>query len=292
MFVIAGATGKTGRVVAETLLVEGRSIRLIVRDPTKVAALAAQGAEIFVASLGDADRLVEAFHGADGAFVLIPPPGPSDTGILASARRTADAIGMAIERSALKHVVLLSSIGAQHAEGTGLIQGLYHAEQVLRALPVATTFVRAAFFMENLHGPVGKVLEGQAYHSFSVPSKKMPMVAVRDIGFTAAGALLDAHEGKNIIDVSGPEDYSSNDVAATLARLLGRAVDVSPLPRAAQVGAMTSMGAGREMAELYVGLYDGLREGKLTWEADTAKHVRGKTTLERFIAGSLKAATR
>jgi uncharacterized protein YbjT (DUF2867 family) len=289
MFVVAGATGKAGRVVAETLLAEGRSIRLIARDPDKVAALAARGAEVATASLAEADQLAEAFRGANGAFVLIPPPGLQDTGILASGRRIAGAIGKAVARSALKHVVLLSSIGAQHAEGTGILQILHDAEQVLRGLPVATTFVRAGGFMENLRGSLDQVLRNETYYSFSEPSKKLPMVAAHDVGLTAAHALLNAHEGKNVIDVSGPHDYSSDDVAETLGRLLGRKIHVAPVPRDAQVRAMTSMGVGEEMAALYVGMYDGLREGRLTWEADTAKHVRGKITLDYFLAAALEA---
>jgi uncharacterized protein YbjT (DUF2867 family)/FixJ family two-component response regulator len=288
MFVVAGATGRTGRIVAETLLAENRSIRLIVRDPGKVAALAARGAEVARASLDDAAALVEAFRGANGAFILIPPAGPADTGILASGQKIADAIGKAIAQSSLKHVVLLSSIGAQHAEGTGMIRILHHAEQVLRALPIAATFVRAGFFMENLVGSLEQVLKSETYYSFSEPSKKMPMVATHDIGVTAAQALLDVHEGKNVIDLGGPEDHSSTDVAGTLGKLLGKRVHVASVPRDAQVGAMTSMGVGREMAELYVELYDGLREGKLTWEADTAKHARGKITLAHFLASVLE----
>jgi uncharacterized protein YbjT (DUF2867 family) len=292
MFVVAGATGKTGKIVAETLLTEGRSIRLIARDPDKVAALAARGAEVAKASLDDAEQLVEAFRGANGAFLLIPPAGPQDTGILASGRKIADAIAKAVARSSLKHVVLLSSIGAQHPEGTGLIQILHHAEQMLRGLPVATTFVRAGFFMENLCGSLDRVLTNETYYSFSAPSKKMPMVATHDVGVTAAHALLNAHEGKNVLDLSGPQDYSSDDVAETLGRLLGRNVHVAHVPRDAQVGAMTSMGAGKEMAALSVALYDGLLEGRLTWEAETAKHLRGKITLDHFLAAALDATKR
>jgi uncharacterized protein YbjT (DUF2867 family) len=286
MFIVAGATGRTGKVVAEKLLAEGRSVRVIARDPEKVADLVGGGAEVARASLDEPDQLALAFHGANGAFLLIPPA-QGETGILASGRRIADAIGRAVAQSSLKHVVLLSSIGAQHAEGTGIIQVLHYAETVLRRLPVATTFLRAGFFMENLLGSLEPVLRSQTYYSFSEPSMKLPMVATHDIGLTAAQALLNVHEGKNVIDLSGPQSYSSNDVAETLGRLLGREIHAARLPRAAQLGALTSMGVGKEMAQLYVEMYDGLQQGRLVWESDTAKHVRGKITLDDFLAVAL-----
>ncbi|MDW8338606.1 MAG: hypothetical protein RMM28_05665, partial [Thermoleophilia bacterium] len=39
MFVIAGASGKTGKVVAETLLSQGKKVRVVVRDGAKGSAL-------------------------------------------------------------------------------------------------------------------------------------------------------------------------------------------------------------------------------------------------------------
>src|SRR4051794_40082027 len=73
MFVITGATGHSGSVAAEALLDAGKAVRVVVRDSAKAARLAARGAEVFVADLGDPAALARAVRGAEGVFLLSPP---------------------------------------------------------------------------------------------------------------------------------------------------------------------------------------------------------------------------
>ena len=48
MYVVIGASGNTGHVVARNLLARGQKVRLVGRSATKLQALAADGAEIFI----------------------------------------------------------------------------------------------------------------------------------------------------------------------------------------------------------------------------------------------------
>src|SRR5207244_527511 len=73
MYAIAGVTGHTGSIAAETLLAQGKPVRVIVRDAAKGAAWAKKGAEVAVASLDDVGALTKALTGVQGAFVLLPP---------------------------------------------------------------------------------------------------------------------------------------------------------------------------------------------------------------------------
>jgi len=83
-----------------------------------------------------------------GAYVLLPP-NFSSTHVRADNNRRTGTIAAAIEAAGVPHVVLLSSIGAQQAEGTGPVLGLHDAEAVFTRGRAAATFVRAAYFMEN-----------------------------------------------------------------------------------------------------------------------------------------------
>jgi uncharacterized protein YbjT (DUF2867 family) len=51
MYVVLGATGNTGSVVAEKLLKAGKKVRVVGRDSKKLAAFGSQGGEAFVARL-------------------------------------------------------------------------------------------------------------------------------------------------------------------------------------------------------------------------------------------------
>ena len=73
MYVITGATGNTGSVVAEKLLARGEKVRVIGRDAKRLERFTQKGAEAFVADAADAGALTKAFSGAKAAYEMIPP---------------------------------------------------------------------------------------------------------------------------------------------------------------------------------------------------------------------------
>ena len=62
MFVIAGASGNTGKAAAEALLAQKKSVRVIVRDASAAEAWRARGAEAAVADLDDVAALTSALR--------------------------------------------------------------------------------------------------------------------------------------------------------------------------------------------------------------------------------------
>jgi uncharacterized protein YbjT (DUF2867 family) len=158
IFVVAGVSGNTGSVVAETLLAQGKAVRVIVRDAAKGAPWKARGAEVAVATLTDADALARAFAGADGVYVLAPPAGFGAEDPSAERPAQNAAITSALRKARPAHVVLLSSEGAQHPAGTGPIAALHVLEREIAATGVPATFLRAAYFMENWGASLGGAL--------------------------------------------------------------------------------------------------------------------------------------
>src|SRR4051794_6683769 len=109
MYVVAGVSGHTGRAAAESLLEQGRRVRVLVRERAKGEEWRARGAEVAAASLDDAAALARALSGADGAYLLVPPAyGAQD--VLAVQRGCTTAMAEAVRASGIPHVVLLSSI--------------------------------------------------------------------------------------------------------------------------------------------------------------------------------------
>src|SRR5690625_4721711 len=124
MYTITGATGRVGSVAATQLLANGESVRVVVRDPAKADAWSARGAEVAVAHLDDRAALRRAFIGSDGVFAMLPFDLTADD-FHAQTRTHVDAITGALADAKVPHVVLLSSLGADLAEGTGPIVGLH-----------------------------------------------------------------------------------------------------------------------------------------------------------------------
>jgi uncharacterized protein YbjT (DUF2867 family) len=110
MFVVFGATGNTGKVVAGTLLAEGKAVRAIVHNAAQGQALKDRGAEVAVADVEDRAALDRALSGAEGAYVLLPPAFGSNQFRVDNDRRAKN-IAAAIGAAGVRHLVLLLSMG-------------------------------------------------------------------------------------------------------------------------------------------------------------------------------------
>lgn len=277
MFVITGATGHTGSVAAETLLAQGRKVRVVVRDAEKAKPLAARGAEVFVADLTDPAALARAVRGAEGVFLLSPPDLVAKDFVAERKRLTQLQVDtLAAEK--VPHVVLLSSIASQHPSGTGPIVTTHNAEQQLRASGLPATFVRAAYFVENWGAVVHPVKSDGVLPSFIAADLRIPMVSSADVGTTVAQSLIDGPRGVRVIELSGPTDLSPRDVAAAFSRLLDKPVQVVEAPLDAVVPTFTSFGASENIAGLFREMYAGLASGRVAAEA--GEHRRGTTPVE------------
>jgi uncharacterized protein YbjT (DUF2867 family) len=277
MYAITGATGNTGRVVAERLLAAGKQVRVIVRDKAKASALAKLGAEVVVAELSDQAALEKAFAGAEGVYLLSPPDVRSNA-FIAERKALTQQLADTLARAKPQHVVLLSSIAAQHDSGTGPIVTVYNAEHQLRATGLNVTFLRAAYFVENWAAVIPVAKQDGVLPAFFPLDKAIPMVATHDIGVAAANALLDGPRGTRIIELAGPTDVRAIDVAASLSELLGREVKAVPAPLEAVVPTFTGAGMSEDMAQLFHGLYTSISSGKLAWQG-THESQRGSTSI-------------
>lgn len=283
-YAVAGVSGHTGRVAAQALLDAGQRVRVIVRDAAKGGEWAAKGAEVAVADIGDAAALASALRGATSAYLLLPP-NLSTGDFRAYQRRTGEALLDAVKRAGVSQVVFLSSVGAQHAAGTGPIAGLHPVENGLRALGVGVTSVRAAYFMENLGGSLGMLDQG-LLPCFTPTDLAFEMIATRDIGLVAAKALREGARGFEVIELSAARTYSMDDAAATLSQLTGRAVKAQQFPLEAMVPTLTGFGVPADVAELYREMTDGITRGHVAFEGGH-RRVRGETDLATVLRGIL-----
>ncbi len=112
MIVITGATGNTGKPAVEALLAAGEKVRAIGRSAEHLAPLAQKGAEPFVGEANNAATMTKAFEGADAIYLMLPS-NPQSSDVLGDEARITDAYVEAVTKSGVRHVVLLSSIGAE-----------------------------------------------------------------------------------------------------------------------------------------------------------------------------------
>ncbi|WP_052517610.1 NmrA family NAD(P)-binding protein [Archangium violaceum] len=289
MFVVTGASGHTGSVVARALLRQGHRVRVILRDEAKAEPWRRLGADVVLADLRDVSALALAMVGARGAYLMVPPPMPASTGVMEACWSVVDAMGRAVEESGLPHFVLLSSLGAQYPMETGLVKTLYLAERELGSRGTPMTVLRAAYFMENWGEGLPAVADSGVMQVFLGPAdRRIHMVAARDVGEVAARLLREPTLGRRVVELTGPVDYSPVEVADTLARLLGRPIRLEEHLPAAGVPMRMGMGFSAEMAHLLAELDNAILHGRLTLE-HPLHVVRGWTTLEEVLGGLLRS---
>lgn len=281
MFVVAGVTGNTGKVVAETLLAQKKPVRVIVRDAKKGEPWKAKGAEIAIAELDDQNALTEALRGAEGAYLLIPPHWTA-TDVLRENKARAQTIANAVEASGVKHVVFLSSIAAHLTSGTGPVISAHDGEIALGKTKADLTFIRAAYFMENIGSSLYALGEGK-FPTFLNLDSPIPMIATHDIGTVAAKALLEGGRGRQVIELEGPKQYSQRDVAAVLSRLTKKTIEPQQGPEEVMIPALTSAGVPPAWAPLYQEMTHAVNTGVFVFEGKGATHVKGTTPLESVL---------
>lgn len=284
MYTITGATGNTGRRIAEALMAAGEKVRAVSRSADNLQPLVEQGAEPFVGSLEDAEATRRAFEGTHAAYAMIPPNYNAEN-FRAYQNQVTDSIAQAVEGAGVQYVVSLSSLGAEHAEGVGPICGLHDLEQRLNAIPdVNVLHLRPAFFMENFLFQAEIIKKTGAAGSPLQPDISIPMIALRDIAAVAVERLrkLD-FRGKSHQELLGQRDLSLPEAIGILGKAIGR-------ERLAYVQfeyddfgrGMRNAGFSADAAASMMELYRALNEGRVRPTAQRSAENTTPTSIEQF----------
>ncbi|MBP2238521.1 uncharacterized protein YbjT (DUF2867 family) [Sinorhizobium kostiense] len=280
MHVVFGAGGRAGGETARALIERGEQVRVVLRRPEQGEPWKALGAEVAFANLFNADHVSRALKGASAAFLLSPPPLDGDP--FAQAADLGKALAEAVRRANLAKMVVLSSIGAQHASDTGVIATLHEIETALAGTARATAFLRSGYFIETWSEVAQSAISEGILPSFLNIEQKIPMVSTTDVGEAAALLLTQTWGGTRIVELGGQEDCSARDVASAFAEILGRPVEPVFLPSEQRLTVLTEAGVTPEVAKALLGMYDGIASGRVTRQENN-EHWRGSTLLAAAV---------
>jgi uncharacterized protein YbjT (DUF2867 family) len=136
----------------------------------------------------------------------------------------------ALERANPAKVVALSTIGA-HAAQPNLLNILGRMEHAFGSLPMPVAFLRAAWFMENAAWDIDSAKSGVIQSYLQPLDRAVPMISTDDVGWAAAALLQERSEGKQVVELEGPQRVSPNALAAAFAKALGTPVRAEAVPR-------------------------------------------------------------
>ena len=213
MILVTGASGTVGAAVARRLAAAGFPLRLVARDPRRIA-VRGFGIESTGADFSDPDTLATAFRGAERAFIATNDPlrPQQDENLLAAAAQ-----------AGVKQVVRISALMVTDLGADDLITRWHReCEQRLQASGLAWTVVRPRAFMSNTLGWARSLADGVVRAPYG--SARVACVDPRDVAEVAVRALTEpGHEGQ-AYPVTGPAAISSAEQVQQLAETLGRPI--------------------------------------------------------------------
>ncbi|NID05698.1 NmrA family NAD(P)-binding protein [Luteibacter jiangsuensis] len=215
---VTGATGRVGRHVVEQLVQRGAPVRVLTRDPSKVAF--PPEVDVAKGDLLDLDAMRSALQGVSTLFLLNAVTGDEFTQAIVTLNLAREA---GIER-----VVYLSVIQADRFVNVPHFAVKYGAERMLEQMGFGATILRPTYFIDNDLTIKDVVLQHGVY-PMPIGSKGVAMVDARDIAEVAALELIRRHEAPTalpleIIDVVGPDTLTGEGIAAIWSDALGRPV--------------------------------------------------------------------
>jgi uncharacterized protein YbjT (DUF2867 family) len=280
-YVILGATGNTGSIIADTLLLRGKKVRVVGRDAGRLQHFVRKGAEAFSGDVSDAVALTKAFRGARAAYLMLPPITSRE-----DQERESDAIAKAATESGLRYAVHLSSYGAHVPEGTGPVTGLHSSEQKLNAIGgLSVLHLRAAYFMENNLAAIGMIQGMGIFGHALLPDLKLPTIATRDVGDYAARRLLDLDfSGKQTRELLGERELSMTEITAVIERGIGK-----PDLRYEQFSydqvqrVLEQTGMAPKNAAVYIEMFRAINAGVLAAQELRSLENSTPTSFEKFV---------
>ncbi|MFI0235289.1 NAD(P)H-binding protein [Streptomyces sp. NPDC016845] len=264
---VTGATGRTGRRVADAARAAGLTVRAASRS----------GAVRF--DWADPGTWDAALRGADGAYLAFP----SDIG----APDAADAVGGLARRAVelgVRRLVLLSARGEDQA---------LPAEEALAASGAQWTVLRCAWFDQNFsEGPLLGQVRGPEL-AFAAPAAlREPFIDVRDIAEVAV-AVVRAPSGRRYagetLELTGPELLTWGEALAAVARATGAQKRYVAVPAPGYGAALAGLGVPKEEAGFLVDLFGTLLDGRNASVTDGVARVLGREP-RRFAEFAREAA--
>jgi uncharacterized protein YbjT (DUF2867 family) len=285
MIVVTGATGRTGRRVTEVLLAKGEKVRAVGRDAKKLASLVQRGAEPFVGNVEDLPFLTTAFSGAAAVYLVLPED-LSQQDLRGHQERVSDCYAAATTNAGVRFAIDLSSIGAQHEEGTGPIVGLHNQEQKLNQVRgLNVLHLRSAYFMENLLLSIAPLRATGSLPGGMRGDARMPWIATKDIGAYAAARLAARDFYRSSIqELHGERDISMHEAASIVGKALGKPdVTYRQVPSPQLEEALLKAGLAKKTAELIIEMWDGANAGLIVPQEARSLSNTTPTTLESFV---------
>jgi NAD(P)H dehydrogenase (quinone) len=272
---ITGASGHLGGRVLHHLLETHRIApsRLIAttRTPERLRDFATRGVNVRRADFDDPAGLGTAFEGATRALIISTDRVDAPGARLAQHR----AAVAAAESAGIEHIVYTSMM---HPDPDSPVRALapdhYGTEQALGAARLTSTILRNCWYTDFLLFSLPPAIATGKLLS-AARGQGVVYVTREDCARTCAAALAADTNTDQVLDVTGPDAVSKEDLARIASELTGKPVDVVSLSDDDLRKNLVLAGVPPPLAELTLSIDVNTRLGNTSRVSDTVRRLTG-----------------
>jgi uncharacterized protein YbjT (DUF2867 family) len=232
VILLAGGTGRLGRLLVDRLAKRELPVRILTRQPARAEPLAGELVTVIRGDVRDRQSLGPATAGVDVVVSAVhgftDPEGDS----LAAVDRDGNANLVEATKAVSAEFVLVSTVGAAADSPMELFRMKHAAEQHATTSGVPTTIVRATAFLELWTDLLGQTT-GRSGRPLVFGRGENPInfVSVADVAALVERAVIDPAARGQVLEISGPENLTFNQLAQALQTAAGRPGAPRHVPR-------------------------------------------------------------
>jgi uncharacterized protein YbjT (DUF2867 family) len=279
LFLVMGATGKTGAHTVKLLRDEGLRVRAFVHSlDGRAAQLEALGAEVVQGDVSDFHSVSAATVGVTAAYFTYP----ISQGLIEATTNFAQAASEA----GVHAVVNMSQISARREAKSNAARQHWIAERLLDRTAMVTTHLRPTFFMEWQTGFwVRRGDEGLFRLPFA-DVRHAPIAAVDQARVIAAILQNPDPHDRQVYPLVGVEELDWHQIAAKVQDTLGIPVQYTPIEIPAFAAGLREAGASDHFVQHISSVAQDYRDGVFSGMNNLVEAIGGvpPITVEEFVA--------
>lgn len=279
LYLITGATGKTGAQTVELLREQGVEVRAFVHQrDDRSARLAELGAQIVTGDLLDLGDVSSALAGVRAAYFCYP----IDPGGLLDATAI---FAQAASEAGVRAVVNMSQISARRDAKSHAAQNHWLSERLLDRTALMTTHLRPTFFAEWLIWQwSGR--DGQGILRLPFAEGRHAPIAGADQARVIAAILTNpAPHDRQVYPLSGPVELDHHQIAERMTAALGFPVGYEPVSIERFADALRVQGATPVLIQHLINVAQDYRDGVFAGANNLVEVITGTPamTVEQFV---------
>ena len=224
MELVTGATGYVGGRLIDRMLAEGRSVRALARDPSRLSPR--EGIEVVRGDVVRGDGVREALDGCETAYYLVHSmEAAKDPDFAGRDRRAAEAFAAAARDAGVERVVYLGGIVPSDGAPSAHIASRLEVEEILLEAATSATALRASIVIGARSSSFRMLVRlVERLRVLPMPAwrdNRTQPIAERDaVEFLARTPHVDAAAGRSL-DIAGPDVLSYGQMIERIADSMG-----------------------------------------------------------------------